>query len=368
MEAPQDGDLHVVIQLERPCKIVQASPQWLADFDFTAEECVGRTLALIQGPMTDPDGIEKVIEAARWGKQADKGITLYSRHRSCTVPWKVATAEDGLAKAVLDASDPCRVVHVSPELTTMYGLLPHEVLGRTLNILHGPSTDRRQWLALLEKGRRGLSARAVVMTWTRDMREVCTEATVTPVVQGVGSFVHLLLVFLPLSGPTRPGLGADVQQHAAQAAGLVGTGALLRPRLSVPVMLAHAMPVGDCARAVDGVGFGYLQRGDDEMGDAQMRLDDQHARQLMQAEPLPMDGVRQEEDFAQGRQGMSAQGAAVMCREGMAYEAPVAGVAWQVQIESKAHSGRPIYVYMYIYIYIYTILYIYIYMYIYIYI
>ena len=84
-EGRQEMEINVVIGLERPCKILQVSPEWLAEFDFSSDEAVGRTLGLIQGPMTDRSSIVSLFEGAQWGKPAEAAITLYSRHGQGTL-------------------------------------------------------------------------------------------------------------------------------------------------------------------------------------------------------------------------------------------------------------------------------------------
>ena len=219
-----DAEINVVIALERPCKILQASPEWLAEFDFSSDEALGRTLGLIQGPKTERSCIVSLFENARWGKAAEVAVTFYSRHghgtlynvraRCVAVPtggepsalimsfikceavsWKKATEEDGLAKALVEVTAPCRTVNVSSEFADLYDLLPQELLGRTLNIIQGPSTDRSKWASLLHAGQRGISSRAVISTSARHCREIRTEIAVYPVIGSDGCFAHLLFVF-----------------------------------------------------------------------------------------------------------------------------------------------------------------------------
>jgi len=219
-----DDEINVVIALDRSCKILQASPEWLAEFDFSSDEALGRTLQLIQGPMTDSSSLASLFENARWGKAAENAVTFYSRNgqgtlynvrarcvavptsrepsaltmsfiKSEAVSWKKATEEDGLAKVLVEAAAPCRTVHVSSELADLYDMLPQELLGRTLNIIQGPSTDRSKWASLLHAGQRGISSRAVISTSTRHCRKLWTEIAVYPVIGTNGGLVHLLLIF-----------------------------------------------------------------------------------------------------------------------------------------------------------------------------
>jgi hypothetical protein len=217
-----ETEMHVVLAVERPWRILRASPEWLAEFDFAPHMVLGRSLAVIQGPATHGGRFEELLETARWAKQAQGVIACYTRQgqegayhlrvhglgdardnttyrlsftRCNGTSWKIATADDGVAKAVIDASEPWRAVHVSHELADLYGLLPVEMLGRSLSVVHGPKTDHGKWASLLHAGALGLSPSAVLMTWTRDCRELCTEVTVMPVLSGDCSILHVLLIF-----------------------------------------------------------------------------------------------------------------------------------------------------------------------------
>jgi hypothetical protein len=222
------ADMHVVLAGERPCRILHASPEWLAEFDFASSEVFGRTLGVIQGPATHGARFVELLRTARWAKQAHGVLVFYARHgqdgaysvhvqcvgdasddiayklsftRCDDASWKTATSDDGLAKAVIDAAEPWRAVHVSRELGDLYGLLPEEILGRSLNIVHGPNTDYREWASLLHAGGSGLSPRAVLMTSTRDCRELCVQVTVKPVFGGDSTILHLLLIFSAVDAP-----------------------------------------------------------------------------------------------------------------------------------------------------------------------
>jgi hypothetical protein len=220
-----ETDMHVVLEVERPWRILRASPEWLEEFDFAPHMVLGRSLAVIQGPATHGGRFVELLETARWAKQAQGVIACYTRQglegayhlrvhgvgdasdnmtyrlsfmRCNGTSWKIATADDGVAKAVIEASEPWRAVHVSHELAELYGLLPVEMLGRSLSVVHGPKTDHGKWASLLHAGASGLSSCAALMTSTRDCRELCTEVTVMPVLSGDCSILHVLLIFSPV--------------------------------------------------------------------------------------------------------------------------------------------------------------------------
>jgi len=196
------------------------------EFEFGSQEVVGRSLAMFQGPTTNTAELFKLLETARCGKQAGGLITLYSRQgqgsaydmrakyiadaegnlvgcmlslvKCDVVSYQTATCPDGLAKAVVEAVAPSRIVQVSTEFGDQYNLLEHEVLGRTLNMILGPSSDLIKWDGFLQAGRRGLSKKAVVITYDmRECREISTNVTVRPVLGANGSVTHLVYIFQP---------------------------------------------------------------------------------------------------------------------------------------------------------------------------
>ena len=216
------GVLRIIVGATAPHKIQQVSADLLDLFQLLPVHCMGRTLGVISGPGTNTGTLAELIDAAVVGKIKRAILMLYSRsgagenfcitaqpyfaefgelrgvllacEPSCPAPsLKVAAQDDGLAKAVLEAEAPFRTVFCSPEFVQQYKLAELSVLGRSLNLIHGPSTDQRTWLQLLDSARRGIPGRAPIITATSDCSEIETVIDVKPVLSAGGFITHLVL-------------------------------------------------------------------------------------------------------------------------------------------------------------------------------
>jgi len=61
----------VITSKDEPFQIVWASQAWLELCEFTAEQVVGRTFDLIQGPLTSRGSVEALMDAIREGKSVN---------------------------------------------------------------------------------------------------------------------------------------------------------------------------------------------------------------------------------------------------------------------------------------------------------
>lgn len=106
---------------------------------------------------------------------------------------KAATLPDGRAKALV-TSDFTRAVHVSSEFERLYGYSLAEIKGRTLSCIHGPATDTLQWRTILDGACNGWRQSALLVTSTRDCREVLTSVLAEPVVD-CGAIAFIAITF-----------------------------------------------------------------------------------------------------------------------------------------------------------------------------
>ena len=223
----QCGELRLIVGLAEPHRIEQASPDLLDLFQLSAAQCIGRTMCVLSGPDTHQETLMGLIdEAAAFGKQARAVVMLYSRsgagERFCVTcrPYfspprkmvgvmlemtpfkdpfslKLAAQDDGLAKAIVKVEAPHRAVFCSPEFEALYGLPEPCVVGRTLNIIHGPNTDQHTWARLLESASCGVADCAILVTATSDCRELEIMIKMQPIVNASGFITHVLVVTTP---------------------------------------------------------------------------------------------------------------------------------------------------------------------------
>jgi hypothetical protein len=222
----QCGELRLIVGLAEPHRIEQVSPDLLDLFQLSAAQCIGRTMCVLSGPETQQETLMHLIGQAALGKQARAVVMLYSwsgaGERFCVhcrpyfstqgVPagvlldmapfkdsfnLKMATQDDGMAKAIIGVEAPHRTEFCSPEFEALYGLPGPCVVGRTLNLIHGPNTDQLTWRRLLAAAGRGVSESALLVTATSDCRELETTIKMLPIINAAGFISHVLVVATP---------------------------------------------------------------------------------------------------------------------------------------------------------------------------
>ena len=220
------GMLRLVLGVTAPYKIMDASDDLLDLFQLSAAQCIGRNVGVLSGPDTNTQTFGELMKAVGMGKRARAVLMLYScsgagerfcvsaqpyfapsgeltnallEMEPCKAPTlKMAAQDDGRAKAIVEASHPFRAVFCSPEFEALYGLAEPMVLGRTLNLIHGPTTDQRTWMQVLTAATQGTPGNVQLVTATSDCREVEVKIEVQPIVNAAGYISHLLITFLRL--------------------------------------------------------------------------------------------------------------------------------------------------------------------------
>ena len=231
--------LQLVVSLDAPFRIHDATIAFFDMFQLSASSCIGRSLGLVQGPETNVKLLSSIFETARVGKEANAMLMFYSSsgdghlfrvslqtqssigtlsmhrnsedletQRSCIVslelvqatPLKDALLPDGRAKVIVSA-DRSATVHVSPEFEKMYGYLWSEIEGRTLGFITGPNTNMALLRKLLNSARDGRSEAALFLTNARAGQEILTVIQVNPVVDaGVVTQVVVFFSIIDIDG------------------------------------------------------------------------------------------------------------------------------------------------------------------------
>ena len=241
------GMLRLVLGVTAPYKILDASEDLLDLFQLSAAQCIGRNVGVLSGPDTNTQTFGELMKAVGMGKRSRAVIMLYScsgagerfsvsaqpyfapsgeltsallEMQPCKAPTlKVAAQDDGRAKAIVEASQPFRAVFCSPEFEALYGLAEPMVLGRTLNLIHGPTTDQRTWMQVLTAAAQGTQGNAKLVTATSDCREVEVKIEVQPIVNAAGYITHLLITFMrlrPFRQPFPPHQDFEYALHQRQ--------------------------------------------------------------------------------------------------------------------------------------------------------
>lgn len=209
MASPGEAGVHVYVGMTKPTKIAIVTPEWLDLFGLEAKACLGRTLNVLVGPETDIGKISNVIELVRNGWSSTVRIVLYTSRgdkglyavsgkqersvhgenhlcrlsmiRSDAVPYKLAAADNGECKLLVEALKPFKIVTCSPLFEQKFGITQREALNRSLHIIQGPDTDFIKWNALFDAALAGRSQQSVMHLYLRDGKRVTDNMRLTPV-------------------------------------------------------------------------------------------------------------------------------------------------------------------------------------------
>jgi len=209
----------VLVGLEMSLKVLNISVEFLDLFDLTACECLGRSLGVVSGPETDSGRIMQIVAAAASGYTSESTLMLYSKSglgnlyhvhgkpfgsplkpTGCllavipadSLTIETAMMDDGTTKALVDAVT-FRAVQVSSAFEETYGLPGSVVIGRTLNVIHGPRTDLSRWRSMLSSSSNGSRVKAKLVTVTSTCVEKLNEIEFRPVLSQHGFVSHVLV-------------------------------------------------------------------------------------------------------------------------------------------------------------------------------
>jgi hypothetical protein len=101
VDDPTSNDLaHFVVSSRSPYRIVSVSSYFTELIDFSEDELLGRSLAILRGPETDTPTLHSAIKAVETNPQTGVQVTLYGRTGDCrqfTASFSAALDCDGHA-------------------------------------------------------------------------------------------------------------------------------------------------------------------------------------------------------------------------------------------------------------------------------
>ena len=89
-----------LVSSRTPHRIIAVTPAFSSLVDFTEQELLGRSFAILRGPETDTPLLNAAIKAADTNPQSDVTVTLYGRagdSHQCSASFAVALDRDGCA-------------------------------------------------------------------------------------------------------------------------------------------------------------------------------------------------------------------------------------------------------------------------------
>jgi len=234
-----------------PHRIRCASQAWLDMMGLSRIQTTGRSLGLVHGPSTDVVTINSLIKSASLGCVNSAATALYTRdgnsilmritamplveedsegasvcrlvmEPSDAVPVKMGLADDnGLPKVVLSAVAPHAILCTSTSFTALYGVTESQILGRTMNFMHGPLSDVRLWNSMLKNALTGQAQCASLWTCSSDCSEFIVEVTTTPAFGQDGKITHIIV---NLTVPPPPDMTMEEDQTFAEQSTMYGGG------------------------------------------------------------------------------------------------------------------------------------------------
>ena len=208
-------DSYVVVDTRAPFRIFSADKRWLRRFGFNSTETQGRSIRICFGPETDAtifDGL--IAHAVAAGAQEMAGIwskaTLYEksgdakhmllqcqpepagddgvpvrarlcmRSGSASFAFQDPTCQ-GLPTVRISSAPPHTVLTSSQAFLDLYGIaVAQMVTARGVKLIWGPSTDGRQWAALIQHALKGETRTCLLNTYTCEGQELSVYVTVGP--------------------------------------------------------------------------------------------------------------------------------------------------------------------------------------------
>jgi len=213
---------HVEISTAAPHRINYASTEWLDLFQFSREEIAGRTLRIVFGPCTCLKELQRVIETAAHGKEAQATLTCYSSAGqgknvaikaspigmdgsacnltmilSDAISFKDASMAEDAPRAIIALGQRQVVEFVNSRFTYEFGI-PASMAFKALRMIQGPRTDAAQFIQAMNETKAGFVQRLQTYVYTSECRESLCDVQLQPLLGNNGEISHLVAIFFPL--------------------------------------------------------------------------------------------------------------------------------------------------------------------------
>lgn len=209
-------------------RITYCNPAFCAMTGYATAELLGQSPRMLQGPLTDPQLLQRLRECVRGG-QFFKGTTFNYRKDGSTymVEWNISPVRNALGKiqafvsvqqditarfeaeqrqallaqalhatqdAVLIADHQAHIVFVNQAFENLTGYCSQEVLGRTPQFLQSGQHPPEFYTQLRNSFRRGESSQATFTNRHKSGRLYYAAQTITPLKDATGTIMHYVSV------------------------------------------------------------------------------------------------------------------------------------------------------------------------------
>ena len=118
-----------------------------------------------------------------------------------------------LPTAVLSLVKPHKIISISTKMCEYFGFGEEEIVGRSLNLLHGPKTDAKVVTGAIKNTGVLSSSQFATTLYARDGSELCINASCVPYFAGDGVLAGCKLQLLP-EGLVDPASRSEVEAVA----------------------------------------------------------------------------------------------------------------------------------------------------------
>mmetsp|Transcript_38767 Transcript_38767/g.91543 ORF Transcript_38767/g.91543 Transcript_38767/m.91543 type:complete len:542 (-) Transcript_38767:62-1687(-) len=210
----------VEVSTAAPHRISFASNEWLDLFQFSREEMAGRSLRIVFGPCTIMKELQRVIDTARDGKEAQGTIIAYSSSgqgkvvvvkssplgsdgASCkltmllsdAISFKDASMVEDAPRAIISLGQRPVVEYVNARFAFDFGV-PGTMAAKALRMIQGPRTDTSSFMQAMCETKTGFVQSVQTYVYSSECKETLCEVRFQPLLGNDGVISHLLAVFM----------------------------------------------------------------------------------------------------------------------------------------------------------------------------
>ena len=191
-------------------KILKVNEKWKQSFLFEEKEALNRSLKIMEGPLTQMSNILELQEASQSGMKMQRTVTLYCRDgspqvtvvevnpvlsdkrfegnalsiwqmkTSCAVMEKDFSFSQDVAQVITEVQSPFRIVKANKMWCERCEFTGDEIIGKTLEIIQGPSTSRDTLSALSASITQGIGFKTTLVNYTKSKVPILNQLNIFP--------------------------------------------------------------------------------------------------------------------------------------------------------------------------------------------
>eukprot|EP00960_Hanusia_phi_P043923 756349-Hanusia_phi.AAC.1 len=191
-------------------KILRVNKEWKQHFLFEEKEILNRSLKIMEGPLTQKSNILELQEASKAGMNMRRTVTLYCRDGSPQVTvvdvkpvtsdkrfdgnslsvWQMRTSftvmeksfcfSHDIAQVMTEVNSPFRIVKANRIWCETCEFTHDEIIGKTLEIIQGPSTSMKALSSLSASISQGIGCSCTLVNYTKSKMPILNQLKIFP--------------------------------------------------------------------------------------------------------------------------------------------------------------------------------------------